>query len=327
MKNFRTVIKFSGSPEKFDHRSSILMIGSCFAENIGEKLLQNKFNIALNPFGILYNPASIARSVNRIISGGLYQLDELCQNHELWCSFDHHGRFSDTDAERCLQGINDELSEAHRKLHRLDWLIITFGTAWIYSLKGTGEIVANCHKLPSDIFIRRRMDPDEIVAGWNQVVASLRQVNPDINILFTVSPVRHLRDGAHENQISKSTLLLAIDRICREHPRSYYFPAYEIMLDDLRDYRFYDTDMIHPNSTAIDYIWDMFCNTYISEHAIEVMKEIEKIVNASKHRPIHRTTEIQKFTTAFLEKIELLQQKMPYLDFGKEISMFQDNLK
>ena len=318
MELFRTVVKCPVSSGKIGYGTPLLMLGSCFAENMGNRLKQNKFNITLNPFGIVYHPAPAARQLERIVAGKPYTTGELQQCNELWCSFDHHGRFSHPDASVCLQHINAGLEQARHQLTRAEWLFITFGTAWAYRLKSSGRVVSNCHKFPASDFERIRFSVDEIYAIWKEAIAMLRHFNPAIKVVFTVSPIRHLRDGAHENQLSKSTLLLAVERLNGETENTFYFPAYEIILDELRDYRFYDEDMTHPDTVAINYIWKRFCESYMTENTLQIMKAVEDVVQAATHRPIHHTSESRKFAAACLEKISALTQQMPELDFSKE---------
>ncbi len=301
----------------------MVMLGSCFAENMGNILQRLKFDISLNPFGIIYHPLPAAQNAERMITGKPYCADELRLHGELWHGFDHHGRFSHPDINVCLQRMNDELSRAHKRLMRADLLFVTFGTARAYRLKSDGRIVANCHKYPASDFEHFRSDADEICRIWTKCILNLREFNPDVKIIFTVSPIRHLSDGAHENQLSKSVLLTAVDRLIGETTGTGYFPAYEIMLDDLRDYRFYDEDMTHPNRTAVNYIWQRFTETYMTDNTRKLMKETEDIVKASEHRPIHRTSACRTFAAKYLEKIARLQPAIPQADFTKEIELFE----
>ncbi len=326
MDPFRTIVSCTESLEKITYDSPVLMLGSCFAESIGNKLLQYKFIVTLNPFGIVYHPAPLAQNMARIITGQLYAEDELQQHNELWFSFDHHGRFSHSDNAVCLQQINSELQHAHQQLSSIKWLFITFGSAWAYRLKTNGHIVANCHKYPASAFERIRYDVDEIYQIWVDVISKLRSVNPDINVVFTVSPIRHLRDGTHENQLSKATLLLAVDKLNKDLANTGYFPAYEIMLDDLRDYRFYQEDMTHPSPMALNYIWQRFCESCISNDTVNMMQSIDDIVKAAGHRPIHHTSAYRIFITRYLEKIEQLQQQLPQIDFSAERNIFRQLL-
>ena len=320
---FRTVVKCGESSDKICYDTSMMMLGSCFAQNLGERMKQLKFNIIINPFGVVYHPAPIARNLERIITGIPYTLCNLQKNNELWCSFDHHGRFSHTDDNVCLNQLNSELQLAHKQLAQCKWLFVTFGTAWAYRLKTTGIIVANCHKFPSSDFRRIRFNVDEIYDIWAETISKLRKFNPDLKIVFTVSPIRHLRDDAHENQLSKATLLLAIDRLNSEIKNTVYFPAYEIVIDELRDYRFYDENMTHPNIVAINYIWQRFCEIFIDNKNLKIMNQVENIVRASAHKQLHRTSESLKFAENYLEKIRLLNQQMPFLDFTEEMKRFE----
>jgi len=322
MDHFRTVVNCTTSLEKISYDTSFLMLGSCFAENLGEWLRQLKFNVMVNPFGIVYHPAPAAYQLERIITGKSYTDNELYHHNELWHSFNHHGRFSHPDVLASLERINHELQLAHVQLARSNWLFVTFGTAWAYRMKRTGAIVANCHKLPSSDFERIRFDVDEIDTIWMETIEKLQQFNPVIKVVFTVSPIRHLRDGAHENQLSKSTLLLAVDRLNQKRENTGYFPAYEIVLDDLRDYRFYAENMTHPNAVAINYIQQRFCESYMDEKTLQIMKTVEEVVKAAAHRPLHQTSEYRKFAEKYHEKIVELKRQIPQIDFSEEIERF-----
>jgi len=322
MELFRTIVNCKSSPEKISYDTSFLMVGSCFAENLGARLQQLKFNVIVNPFGIVYHPAPAAYQLERIITGKPYTEDELQQHNELWYSFDHHGRFSHTDILTCLERINHELEQAHEQLAHSNRLFVTFGTAWAYRLKHTGRIIANCHKLPSTDFDRIRFSVNEIQDIWIETIDKLLGFNPAIKVVFTVSPIRHLRDGAHKNQLSKSTLLLAVDYLNQKRENTGYFPAYEIVLDELRDYRFYAENMTHPNVVAINYIQQRFCESYMTEDTLQIMKTVEDIVKAVAHRPLHQTSEYRKFAEKYLEKIVQMKRQMPQLDFSEEIERF-----
>ena len=232
--NFRTAIDFPGNPGYIDHRQQILLLGSCFAENIGLWLQQRKFNVDINPFGTLYNPLSIAQSWERIVEGKAIIENELFAFNNLWHSYDHHSRFSGCDKKATLSLMNRRIEKIHRQVPNIDRIIITWGTAYVFRLKETGKVVANCHKQPASIFDRVLLSVDEIVSRWRDIIKHIEDNLPQCRILFTVSPIRHLSDGAHGNQISKSTLLLAINRLQQEFGICDYFPSYEIMMDDLR---------------------------------------------------------------------------------------------
>ncbi|MDR0715127.1 MAG: GSCFA domain-containing protein [Bacteroidales bacterium] len=322
MDAFRTIINEPESSEKIDYLSPVMMTGSCFAENIGHCMQRLKFNIVLNPFGVAFHPLPLARQIDRMIAAEDYRPEELHFHNDLWGSFDHHGRFSHPELTACLNGINAELHRGHRQLTVARRLFVTFGTAWAYRLKENGKIVANCHHYPSDAFERFRASTDEIHEKWTETVNRLRQLNPDMRIVFSVSPIRHLRDGAHQNQLSKATLLLAIEQLNRSLPHTAYFPAYEIMTDDLRDYRFYEEDMTHPNPSAVKYIWQYFCRAYFSENTISTMKKVEDIVKASEHKPVRQNAATKSFAADCLSKIKEMQQQFPLMDFSQEIALF-----
>lgn len=261
-------------PFGIDFATGIVSLGSCFSDEIGMRLRDSGFHIEQNPFGTLYNPASIASALRRMMYDIEVGEEDLVEYEGLWHSWHHHGSFSRTTAEGCLEACNSRLHQAHSALKEASLLMVTFGSAWIFEHEGA--VVANCHKLPQQMFVRRRMSVDDIVALWRPLLDELHVCYPSLNILFTVSPIRHIGDGAHGNQLSKSTLLLAVDELvdkelppakrkkkdvkmeAQKRPVTLYFPSYEIVLDELRDYRFYDSDMVHPSSLAVDMVWDRF---------------------------------------------------------------------
>lgn len=236
----------------FSYEDRVVMMGSCFAENIGRKLEENKFSVDINPFGTLYNPASVAEGLRMLLRPEYFTPGDLFQHEGIYHSFTHHSRFSAPSEEECLGHINSRLSESSDFLRKATRLVITLGTAFVYRLKSDGRIVSNCHKLPEKMFDRQRLSTQEIVEDWKPLLLALWEQNPALKILFTVSPIRHWKDGAHENQLSKATLLLATDALQKDYPdRIAYFPAYEILMDELRDYRFYADDMLHPSPLAM----------------------------------------------------------------------------
>ena len=262
------------------------MQGSCFTENIASKFLNAGFTIDLNPFGIAYNPASLSHNLNRLFNNNTYTKDDLFKDKNVYHSFSHHSRFSGTDPNEVLKKINSRMEFSSAFLRSANLLIITFGTAYVYRLQSNDEIVSNCHKIPAKFFTYKRLSIEEIVREWSSLINRLREFNPSIRLLFTVSPIRHWKDGAHENQLSKSILLLAVDELLRNHSNCFYFPAYEILLDDLRDYRFYTEDMLHPSSQAVDYIWDIFKESWLDDETLIKAREFENNNKALKHIPI-----------------------------------------
>jgi len=284
--DFLTEIKVSPGDFKITHACRIAMQGSCFAENIALKLLNAGFSVDLNPFGIAYNPSSLSQNLNRLVDNRLFVSEELFKDNDIFHSFSHHSRFSGTDLDDVLTKINSRLEQSSAFLRTSDLLIITLGTAYVYRLQSTGAVVSNCHKLPAKFFTYKRLTIEEIVREWNDLIARLQTLNPSLRILFTVSPIRHWKDGAHENQLSKSILLLSVDELLRNHSRCYYFPAYEIVLDELRDYRFYTEDMFHPSSQAVGYVWEKFAEAWFDEETSKKAREFEKANKALNHVPI-----------------------------------------
>ena len=268
--DFQTKVELPTGSPLISHSERILLMGSCFAENIGSLLAENKFSVDMNPFGILYNPLSVSAALVEILKGKVYQEKDLFLYKECWHSPMHHGSFSASSPEGVLQKINARLSQAHRSVHELDWLMLTFGTAYVYEQKETRQVVSNCHKLSESHFNRRILSVDEIVNEYTSLITSIVARNSGLKILFTVSPIRHIRDGMHANQLSKSTLLLAIDRLQQRFPEHvFYFPSYEIVLDELRDYRFYADDMLHPSPMTVRYLWERFSETLSLIHISE----------------------------------------------------------
>ena len=320
---FRTVLLQEKSNISIDYHSQILCIGSCFSENIGQLLLKHKFSILLNPFGILYNPLSINQSLDTLLNEKEYSQRDLVFHNELWHSFDHHGRFSHPDQSTTLSLINDAIQEGYAFLKRTDYLILTCGTAYVFEQKSTGQVVANCHKFPTKDFNRRRLTKEEITAALFPLFKRLKKVAPQLNIILTLSPVRHIRDGLVENQRSKATLLLAIETLEQHLDFVHYFPAYELVLDDLRDYRFFEKDMIHPNDIAIQYIWESFQKTYFTSDTLDIYKQVQRVVKAGKHRSLYPYTKAhQQFLEKQFQKILDLEQQYPFLNFSAERQQF-----
>ncbi len=320
MIKFRTEVELPGFREKMGYRNHSLMIGSCFAENIGIWLRDRSLPVMVNPFGILYNPVSIANSLALLISGKKFTIQDLFYANGVYNSFSHHSRFSESDPEKMLERINLQADQALHTLENCSHLFITFGTAWVFQHKVSGDVVSNCHKLPAATFNRYRLSVAQITERWIPLIEQIRQINPNLHPVFTVSPIRHLKDGAHENQLSKSTLILAIDALTAHFgdERISYFPSYELLLDELRDYRFYAADMTHLSETATDFIREKFAATILDQEAINVINEVDKIVTALSHRPNNSDTgEYIAFIGKQLVKLDQLQIKYPFADFGR----------
>ncbi|MDR0939518.1 MAG: GSCFA domain-containing protein [Mediterranea sp.] len=318
--NFRTIVELPTGLPPVSHHERLMLMGSCFAGNIGERLTQAKFRVDVNPFGTLYNPLSVAKAIGETLDGKVYGAADLFAHQGLWHSPMHHGCFSAATPEEALRGINLRLRQATEELPMLDWLMLTFGTAYVYEGKASGEVVSNCHKLPEREFCRRLLSVEEIVENCVPLIEKLIRRAPGVRILCTVSPIRHLRDGLHANQLSKATLLLAIERLRAAYPsRLFYFPAYEIVLDELRDYRFTADDMAHPSPVAVGYLWQRFGDTFFTPATRRLLAEIEEVEKALAHKPFHPEGEAyQRFLEQIVLKIERLIEKYPYLDLQKE---------
>jgi hypothetical protein len=293
---FQTKVEIPISDIRISYEDNIMTLGSCFAENIGNKLKDVYFETDINPFGTLYNPVSIHNSIELMLRNKVYTNDDIFEFNSLWQSFSHSSIFSDISVDRCLDKINSRLIHSGEFLQKSQILLITFGTAWIFEERKTGKIVSNCHKLPAIDFKRRRLSVEEIVSDYNGLIIKLQTEFPTLHIIFSVSPIRHWKDGAHENNISKSVLLLAIDELQKLHSNVGYFPAYEIQLDELRDYRFYAPDMLHPSEVAVDYIWKRFSETYFTDCTLQLKKRIEQLNADKSHRPFQPDSiEYKKF--------------------------------
>ena len=321
---FRTTLEINRSKISIEHQQQILSMGSCFAQNIGEHLIQHKFSLLLNPFGILYNPISIEQGLDFLLAGKRMSEDTLFQHHELWHSFHYHGQFSHPNKQIALRQINEALANGSTVLQKASRIILTFGTAHVFILKKNNKVVANCHQLPASNFLRKRLSVDEIVKPMLSILQKLKNNKADLEIILTLSPVRHIRDGFIENQKSKASLLLAIEAICQQLEFVHYFPAYELMMDDLRDYRFYKADMIHPNETAIEYIWQKFQSSFFTKETMELAKKLNAIVKASQHRLLHpQSAGAIKFVKKHLQKIDSLEKEFPFISFQQEREWFQ----
>lgn len=324
---FRKKIEVPISELKINHQTKMLLFGSCFAENIGRQLLDNKFTVNVNPFGVLYNPASIGQAIGILRQNKIFTEADIFQHQGIFRTYFHHSEFSNPDKDNFLQTINENREKATADLKEAEVLLITFGTAYVFDLKKTGQIVANCHKQPSNIFNHRKLSVSEIVFSWTELIEESLSISPDLKILFTVSPIRHWKDGAHNNQLSKAVLLLAIDELMNKFSNLYYFPSYEIVLDELRDYRFYAEDMIHPNDVAVRYIWDIFTDTYFDEETKNICRQWQNISRAIAHRPFNDGTEEHKqFLKQTLLKVKSLRNKYPYFDCEKELILLENKL-
>lgn len=304
---FQTQIDIAHSSAEITHHHRIMTLGSCFSENIGKKLANASFLVDINPFGVLYNPISVLKSIELLIQQKRFNVNDIFENRGLWQSFAHSSLFSAATAEDCLQKINSRIESSWHFLKSTDFLLITFGTAWVFEDVESRNVVSNCHKLSANAFVRRRLSIAEIVTDYTSLINKLQKQFPDLHIVFTISPIRHWKDGAHENSISKSTLLLAVEELQKKFQRVLYFPAYEIQLDELRDYRFYAADMLHPSDVAVDYIWQRFSETYFSTETNQLKKLLEQLATDKAHRPLR--PESAEYSL-FLQNIERRKQKI-----------------
>jgi len=318
--DFRTTVEAPKYPFAISYDTPTLFCGSCFTENIGSILQKRKMPVMVNPFGVVYNPISVKIVIESILKTKPFTESDLNFLNGLWFSYNHHSSFSSPQKEECLDLINSNLFNASAFVKRMNCLVVTFGTARVYYLKASNEPVANCHKAPAKEFENRLLDVAEIVEEWSELIDVLLKVNPDLKILFTVSPVRHWKDGAVGNQISKSILHVAIHQLVGKYPNNaFYFPAYEILMDDLRDYRFYADDMLHPSKFAIEYIWERFRESLLDIKTVALISEVEKILQAVNHRPFNpNTTEHKTFIKKILEQIQRVKKTYPGIDFSKE---------
>ena len=317
--NLQTKITVAAPDFLIDYNSRLMMLGSCFAENMGSKFSYYKFDVDVNPCGIIYNPLSVANVLRLIVEGKHFEKSDLRQVGGKWVSLYHHGAFSSTDPDECLRRINDRLTKATGELRTLDLLVITWGTAWVYRYTRENIVVSNCHKIPSQEFERSRLSVEDIVKEYLVLIGRLREINPGLRILFTVSPIRHWKDGAHGNQLSKATLLLAIDRLREELQHVYYFPAYEIVLDELRDYRFYADDMLHMSGFTVDYIWERFLYSFISPEVLGLMNQIGRVNKGVAHRPFDpQSEEYHRLVKKMLAEIAMISRSYPMIDFSEE---------
>lgn len=301
---------------QIDYNSKIVLIGSCFSENIGNKFHYNKVQSLVNPFGILFHPLAIENLITRSINKAYYTEEDLHFHNEQWFCLDAHSKLNQTSKEELLKVINTQIDETHHQLINASHVVITLGTSWVYRHIASDTTVANCHKLPQKQFLKELLTVDQITESLDAIVTLLRNVNPKVAFLFTVSPVRHIKDGFVENTQSKAHLLSAIHEVVEPRKHIYYFPSYEIMIDELRDYRFYNTDMLHPNEVAIDYIWEKFKAVWLSEEALKTSKFVAEIQAKKTHRPFNPNSEThQQFLTKLQSEIEELQTKHPHISF------------
>jgi GSCFA family len=317
--NFRTQIPISKNNNPIDYSSRIVSLGSCFAENMDEKFQYFKFQITTNPFGIIFNPVSIERIIERIVNQELFTEKDIFYHNERWHCFEVHSDLSHDDKEHFLENLNQIIQSVHAQILASTHVIITLGTSWVYKNVETNQIVANCHKVPQKNFTKELLSVEIIKKSLENIVSLVATVNKNAKFIFTVSPVRHIKDGFVENNVSKANLIIAIYSVLQVRPlgaEGAYFPSYEILLDELRDYRFYAEDMLHPNKTAIDYIWIKFFENYISENEFQTMQQVCDIQKALHHKPFDPNSEShQQFLSKLRDKMAKLVLENPNLKF------------
>lgn len=319
------------APDKLiQHQHHLMLIGSCFTENIGEKLTRHKFTVLENPNGILFNPVSVSEAITQYIEKKIFIKDDLFALNESWHSWKHHSRYSGLTPEDALEKINTATINAHDFLKKADHIVITLGSAWVYTLTDKaacfkkGAVAANNHKAPADWFLKKLLVTEEVLSMLDHMIHRLFYFNPKLQIIFTISPVRHLREGVIENNKSKAVLIQAVHHLVEKFDRLYYFPAYELVIDDLRDYRFYAEDLVHPNYQATQYVWEKLVNACMYEETKQLLKEISAIKLAAQHKAFNASTQQhQQFLQTYLDKARQMEKQYPFISWKEEIAYFE----
>jgi hypothetical protein len=321
--NLRTTFTINTSKCRISYNTPVMFIGSCFASEIGSKMVEGKMTVLINPSGVVYNPVSVSNTIDLILENRIFTEDDLYKYKGANLSFLHYTDFTSEDASRVLNKINSATKKANRFLKQARFLFITFGTARVYRFKENDKIVSNCHKLPASLFSREILTVEEITSAWFEILQRLHSYNNDLRVIFTISPVRHWKDGAHGNQLSKSILFLAVEKLLEHQNVEGYFPAYELVMDDLRDYRYYAEDMLHPSQTAVDYIWKAFSDCYFDTETVTLWKEVYSITKARNHRFLSDSPAGKReFANNILKKISAIEKKIPGTDLNEERSYF-----
>lgn len=316
----QTSIDTSAQSFEYSHSNTFLSLGSCFASEIGEKLKDNLFDCLTNPLGNLFNPLALSELLDRAVKNRKFEEKEFFQHQEIWRHFLVHSSLASTNKRTSVQTANTALASLKTKLNSCDLLILTLGSSWIYEKAGYCGAIGHNHKLPLSSFAKTRLSPERTAEALKATILAIRQTIPSLRVCFTVSPVRHVRDGIHENNLSKASLLLAVDEMIADIDRCHYFPAYELLLDELRDYRFYAQDLAHPNQQAIDYIWEKFRESHFSDSTRILIKEINSIKAMLNHRTHHTDTlQYQENKSSILKKIESLVNKLPKANDLKDL--------
>jgi hypothetical protein len=321
--DLRTTISIPASEKKITYSGKVMFTGSCFATSIGKQFETGHLPVMINPSGTVYNPVSVINTLDTITGRRLYREEDLYNNNGTWISFNHYTDFSSDDPSELLARINKRAEEAGKFISESNFLFVTFGTARVYRWKKTNAIVSNCHKIRASGFDHELLTVKNIVTLWNSGLDKLQRINPDLKVVFTISPVRHWKDGAHGNQVSKSVLFLAVEELLQHPSKPGYFPAYELLMDDLRDYRFYEDDMLHPSGFAVEYIWEAFSQCYFDDTTRQLWKEIAAISKAISHKiKSDSASAITTFAGKLSEKIDYINSRFPQIDLSKEKAYF-----
>ena len=312
---FKSEVNIKPKNNKISYTDNLLFLGSCFSGNIGNKFSERLFNAKVNPFGVIFNPISIFKLLERAIDKNYFNEEDWIFRNEKWLNLDLHGELSNTNLDEAILQSNTLIDSVYEFLETTNYLFLTFGTAWIYNFKSNNQLVANCHKIPQKEFEKRMLSISEIVEYGKGVISKLQTSNNKLQVVFTVSPVRHWADGAHNNNLSKSTLHLAVSALLKLN-NTEYFPSYELVIDELRDYRFYDRDLVHPNDVATDFVWEKLSENWIDKKTQVEIIEIDKIISSASHRPFNIESEAhQKFVSKTLKKLTVLKKTHPNLNF------------
>jgi hypothetical protein len=323
--DLRTTFTIDPSRDRLDYNTPVMFMGSCFATEIGNKMSEGKMNVMINPAGVVYNPLSVGNTLGILLDNKIFGSNDLYKYKGVSLSFSHHTEFSSENESQVISKINSATDKAVHFLGRSGFLFITFGTAWIYRFTENGQVVSNCHKLPSSQFVREILTVDQITTEWFKILDRIHSFNPELRVIFTISPVRHWKNGAHGNQVSKSILFLAVEKLLAHDAVSGYFPAYELVMDDLRDYRYYADDMLHISRTGIDYIWNAFSGCYFDRSTLDLWKEVQGILKARNHRFLSESGSARsEFAKNILKKISQIETKNSQIDFGEERKYFLD---
>ncbi len=329
---FKLTLASKRAENSIGYRDNLFLIGSCFSENMGAKLNTHLFKVFENPHGVLFNPISVANSLSDCIQNKQYTEVDIFELNEVWNSWQHHSRYSGISSKDALDKINHSISKAHAFLKTADHIVITLGSAWVYQLNSqspfaTGQVVANNHKAPAAWFDKALMKPDALVLLLNKMVKDLLQFNAHLQIIFTISPVRHLREGLVENNRSKAVLIQSVHEIVDSTENVAYFPSYEYVIDDLRDYRFYAEDLVHPNYAASNYVWEKWVETYMNEETQGIMKQVAELQLAVQHKPFFAgSTQHKEFLQNCIAKSERLLSLYPYMPLNDQVQFFKQEI-